>query len=407
MATVETIDYLRVCALERRTVQVTLPSDLVAKKGRTRSARARCRRAAEGVTASVRDEFSALRRRAYRGEVAIHISLGGVSPINGPEAMRTVKALLDSLQGPVVPDDRAVGLLDVAPMPGGRAAQITVCSIREYADAYDVLNGAHDDLDEDDRDRIDPWAFDREMLDEELLDHAREALTDTRDSTYMSDEAREQMTSFYERQVREYELRTLLSAPYSPSDRPGDPSIQGRLWNDAPHLGGPASIVIPAPDGGGDSWTAIAQRTCEAHFSRWPFLSELLATSPVALDIAIGNNGAERFDVDNLARRVLSALSRAAPGLHPPDGYRVYRRIGDDHAVVLRLHDPRRAEELRLLMSGSPLALIGLRPDADAMVHRRRPGDARMFAEISAMSTSVGMDQPLPGLPPDAGAPTG
>lgn len=78
--------------------------------------------------------------------------------------MRTVKALLDSLQGPVVPDDRAVGLLDVAPMPGARAAQITVCSIGEYASAYDVLNGARDDLDDDDRDRLDPWAFDREML---------------------------------------------------------------------------------------------------------------------------------------------------------------------------------------------------------------------------------------------------
>lgn len=388
--TVETIDYLRVCALEQRTVRVILPSELVAKKGKSRSARARCRRAAERLTASVRDEFSSGHRRAYRGEVALHIGLGGVSPINGAEAMRTIKALVDSLQGPVVPDDRAVGLLDVAPIPGPRAAQITVCSIREYADAYDVLNGARDDLDDEDRDRLDPWAFDREMLDEELLDHVREALADTRESTYLSDETREQLTGFYARQVREYELRTLLLAPYSPSDRPGDPSLQGRLWNDAPHLGGPASVVISAPDGGGESWTAIAKRAFETNFSRWPFLGELLAGSPVALDIAVGANGADHFDVDNLARRVLSALSRVAPDLHPPAGIRVYRRTGDDHSVVVRFHDPGRADALRMLMSGSPLALIGLRPDANAITRRRRPDDERMFDEIRTMSESLG-----------------
>lgn len=382
MAQIETVDYLRLCSLYRRTISVPIPAELVARKGTNRVARARCQRVQENLRAAVHAEFDRAARRPFRGEVAIHLALTGVSLV---QALRTIKALVDSLEGPVFTDDRAVALLDVEVSPGPLAATIAACSAREYADAFDVLSGASSERDDDDDDdRLNPWAWERDALDDDHeIDFAREHLADARaDTSLYSPELRAMLIEINERRIKEHELKVVFATPYLPTDRPGPPSVAGHLWNDHPHLGGPACIVLPAPDRGGGSWTRIAREACDAHFARWPRLMSLLETEHVALDIALDQAAAHTFDVDNLARRVLSAFRDSARALPSPSGYRVYRRQGDDDSVVVRLHPARRANDLRWLLGGSPLGLLGIRPDPDAPVHRRRPIDDEVLEGV-------------------------
>jgi hypothetical protein len=110
------------------------------------------------------------------------------------------------------------------------------------------------------------------------------------------------------------------------------------------------------------------------------------------LDIAIGQDGARSFDVDNLAARVIRAFQSAAPGLPNPTAYRVYRRHGEDDAVMVSLHHTRRAANLRVLLAGSPLALSALRPDRDAPVFRRRSIDDQIYREVRALDATPGAD---------------
>lgn len=382
MTKLETMDYLRLCSLHRRTISVPIPAELVARKGTSRVARARCQRVQDNLRAAVHAELRRAARRPFRREVAIHLALTGVSIV---QAGRTVKALIDSLKGPVYTDDRAVTLLDVEVSSGPLSATISACSAREYADAFDVLCGASADRDDDDRPA--PWAWDRDALDEDHgVELARENLAETRaDTSIYPPDVRAMLIEMDEWRIREHELRALLATPYSPTDRPGPPSLAGRLWNDHAHLGGPACIVLPAPHGGEGSWTDRARQACDTHFERWPGLVSVLGTEPVALDIAIGGAAADVFDVDNLARRVLRALRDRALGLPSPSAYRAYRRHGDDDSVVVRLHAASRANDLRWLLGGSALVLCGVRPDPDVPAHRRRSIDDEMYERMRVL----------------------
>jgi hypothetical protein len=115
----------------------------------------------------------------------------------------------------------------------------------------------------------------------------------------------------------------------------------------------------------------------------------LLRNELVALDIAIGQATGGSFDVDNLAERVLKAFRDAAAELPSPSSYRVYRRHGDDDAVVVGLHSPRRAANLRYFLAGSPLVACGLRPDPDGPVYRCRPTDDQFYESIRALGVAA------------------
>jgi hypothetical protein len=399
MPTVAIVDYKRVASLFRKTISVDIPDDLVGRKGNTRAGRARCRRAQRRLAEMVHAELKKAGRRAFRSDVAVHLDLRGVSLDRPDEACRTVKAILDSLEGPVYPDDRAVALLDVNTVPGPLEATIAVCSARQYADAFDVLSGvsASADRDNDSWEDIvpqdDPWAWSRDSMQHELgLEVAEENLAHLEaDGGYYPADLRSRMIEFDRRLIYGYRRDALLSMPYQPTDRPGPPSIAGRLWNDAPHFPGPARIFLPAPNGKGTgSWTAVAREAFTAHFNHWHPLTPLLRDEPVVLDIAIGRVAEDSFDVDNLAQRVLRAFRESAPELPSPSAYRVYRRHGDDEAVAVGLHSVRRAAHLRHLLAGSPLALSGIRPHPDGPVYRRRPIDDQIYERVQALGVAAG-----------------
>jgi hypothetical protein len=156
---------------------------------------------------------------------------------------------------------------------------------------------------------------------------------EAKDGFYPAD-LRARLIELDRRQIREHKVASLLSRPYLPTDRPGPPSLAGRLWNDRKHFSAPERIFLPAVQGSGSagSWTSTARKAFKEHFRSWPFVISLLREEPVALDIAIGRAAGGSFDVDNLAERVLRAFREVVPELPSPSSYRVYRRHGDDGA---------------------------------------------------------------------------
>ena len=119
------------------------------------------------------------------------------------------------------------------------------------------------------------------------------------------------------------------------------------------------------------------------------------------LDIAIGQEGWECFDIDNLAHRVTAALRAATPQLETPGSYRVYRRHGVDDAVVVTLHSEKRADRLRALLNGGWFAVMGLRPDREGPVYRRRPSvDDEIYEEIHPLAVELDLtDEVTPSGP--------
>lgn len=402
MARVSPIDYKRVSSLPWQTINVEIPEELVVPKGNSSLARRRCRVTETRLRGTVRDGLTAVSRRRFRGQAAVHLELSGVSMSQSDRARRTVKAILDSLQGPLYADDREVALLDVRFRPGPLRAKIGACAQGRYTDAFDILGGASrhrqegPDYDDqgDDLFGPNPWAWNWDSIREEHdLEVVEEHLADWQ-SGFLSgedNELRARMIEFNGREVREMRLARLLSEPFLPADRPGELTVQGKLSLDQSPFPRATRLHLPAPaTGRTGSWTAIAAGAVADHFSRWPWVSELLAGAPMMLDIAIGRNGWECFDVDNLAHRVTAALRAAAPRLGTPGSYRVYRRHGVDDAVVLTLHSEKRADHLRALLNGGWLAAMGLRPDREAPVYRRRPSvDDEMYEEIRGLAAEL------------------
>jgi hypothetical protein len=398
MSKVSPIDYKRVSSLPWQTINAEIPEGLVVPKGTNSLARKRSRAAEEQLRDTVRDELRQAGRRRFRGQVALHVELSGVSPSQPDRARRTVKAILDSLQGPLYADDREVALLDVVFRPGPLRAKISACSQRQYADAFDILGGAsrgrREELDydnhDDDLSGPDPWAWhDDSSNDDNTLEAAEESLADWQSGALPGEnsELRERMIELNKRQIREIRVAQLLSEPFLSSDRPGEQTVQGKLSLDGSAFPRSTRIYLPVPAAGHPgSWTAIATGAAADHFARWPWVFEALAGEPVMLDIAIGREGWECFDIDNLAHRVIAALRIAAPQLGSPGSYRVYRRHGVDDAVVVALHSEKRANRLRALLNGRWFAAMGLRPDRDGPVYRRRPSvDEEMYNEIRGL----------------------
>lgn len=393
MPTIDPIDYRRASAAGRRTIRVEVPAELVARKGKTQLARRRCGDAETGLKESVSQRFAESHRRAYRGQVAVHLEIAGIHDLTTSRAHRTIKALIDAMQGPVFADDRAVALLDVRLVPGDLAASISICSASEYADRFDVLRGAREDADDDDdpgwpHGRITPWSWDRDLLDGDELDKAREALADFRSPLYAGGDFAD-LEDHYARRVEELETRSFTLTPYQATDRPGPLNLAGLIWANTGVRGGANTFDIPAPSGGQGSWTDIATEAWRSYAGQWPRIAQMLRRGSFSLDIAVGAGDSRGFDVDNLAARVLKGMRRGVPDAAAPESYRVFRRVAVPGTVVVTLQHPDRAEALRQAMLGGSLAFMGFGVDRDAQVHRRRADDRRAFQEFAEFGRNL------------------
>lgn len=383
---VNTFDYLRLCGHQRRTVTLRIPDEVVPCKGRSSKARARARRTEQELRRFTQEAFQRKRRRPFRGDVAVHIGL------SGGNVTRTVKAICDGLEGPVYGDDRAISLLDVD-FCGADGASVSVCAAREYTDAFDILHGASTEDDSFDRE-IDSWSpppFESNWdwhLDDDL-ETAEEHLDDSRNHVglYPKDLA-ESLVEHNEWMVSRLRRQKLLSCPYEPHDRPGALSLAGRIWAERPPLSRPARVFVPAPDGGEGSWSAKARTSVRHHFEQWDLVSSGIYDEPVSLDIAIGMAPRNRFDVDNLASRVLKAFRAEAPSLRV-SSLRAFRTAAFADLVIVRLHPERRAGALRSLLGAYPMGVFEVRPEEDAPAHRRKATDERVWAELKKTSLAM------------------
>lgn len=268
-------------------------------------------------------------------------------------------------------------------MPGELAARISTSSVGEYADRYDVLYGAREELEDDDdfiwaHHRINPWAWDRKLLDGDELEEAREALDDLH-KPWFPETHLDVMENYYGQRVAELEKRAFAATPYQAIDRPGEPNLAALIWAKSGVRGGANTFDIPAPCGGDGSWTDLAGEAWRDYVRRWPFTSDLLRRDDFAIDIAIGADADRGFDVDNLAARVLKGMRRAVPDATPLDSYRVYRRASVPDTVVVTLQHPERAQALRRAMRGR---FLGLSVDPDARIHHHRPTDAAALVDF-------------------------
>jgi hypothetical protein len=381
------MDYKRASAVSRRMIEVDVPATLVARKGTTQLARRRCQAAQDGLREAIARKFEASGRRPFRSEVAVHLEIAGIGDLTAPKACRTVKALVDAMKGSVVADDRAVELLEVRSVPGALSARISIFSVGEYADRYDVLRGLREKREDDDSLHGDipwrPWTWDRGLLDGDELERAREALQDFCTPSEGPAELHE-LRTFYARRVAELERRTFTMTPYQPTDRPGKPNLAAHIWAETGIRGGANTLDIPAPCDGEGSWTEVVGEAWRRHLERWRQATSFLKKDPLAIDIAVGKESDRGFDVDNLAARVLRGMRRAVPGAVPPDSYRVYRRADEPGAVVVTLHHPERAEALRRAMTGASFAILDARIDPDAPIHRRRSTDDAALEDFKA-----------------------
>lgn len=137
--------------------------------------------------------------------------------------------------------------------PGPLQAEIAFCSARQYADAFDVLSGvSRDGWDDDDVwtglvPHEDPWAWKREsMMDEHALEIREENLADLEaDDGFYPADLRARLLELDCQRMREHKVASLFSMPYLSTDRPGLPSLAGRLWNDRDTSRGQRAYFCP------------------------------------------------------------------------------------------------------------------------------------------------------------------
>lgn len=384
MYALQTVDYLRLRRLARRTLQVGVPAASI-----PRHKRRDCPDAQRRLRESLQEQFNCSGRRRFRRDVAIHTTLHEPSI---SEAPRIVKACLDALQGVAYADDVHVGLLDVrngvAASGSKSAVELSLCSISEYAEAYDILRGAFQDAGDDDWDdrgelssHLDPWAKDPLGFPADIsAETARDHLEWVRS---VNPDYPKELLQFDERCLRAHAVEEILGSAYSPADRPGPPSVASRIWSGFSDVERPNAVQLAVPRGEPGSFRAVVRQKIQGHAERWAQPHALLGDSEISLDISVGEDSGCVFDLDNLAHRVTRAFAKVHPQLRI-GGYRVYRRSAPAGCLVIQIADARRAARLARLFVRPQIFGWQFHGDKDVAAYRRRP---RIDALIAARGT--------------------
>jgi hypothetical protein len=386
-------DYLELLRSDRRALVIRVPPELFNRKGSRHSA-GRERALREVVCR----QLAHRRRRAYRSEVALAITITGAP---GPQAGRVVKSLLDALEGALYRDDRSVALLDVVafgdPDSVDPVARIKAASAREYATRFDVVFSAlahrRYDADEDLDDDLlgDPFVFpEDDPLADEHESEWQETIRWARTNELIDEPTRRLWVEMSERSLRRSLTDRVLGLPFGARDRPGSQPV-GLIDDDLPvriERSGPSAIWIETPRIGEEgSWRRVAEAQIRSHAETWRVL-ERVNRRAVILDIAADGTAGAVFDLDNLARRVAKAFRAVHDRRFAVEGFRVYRRESPEPGVLVRLRSLSRAIELRRALG--PMAPFALRPDSDRYSISRRNAVADFYARALPEGSLVG-----------------
>ncbi|HWM63604.1 MAG TPA: hypothetical protein VNP96_06395 [Solirubrobacterales bacterium] len=395
--------YLDAVDAERRSLEIYLESDELLRHPRNRTQKVRMDAIRADLRTQVRTQLQQLRRRAFRGPVSVELDLHAVAVEQPSSSPPAVKAYLDLLKGLIYEDDRSICHLRVArhardnPIfreapedwlyrpdrraphgpPEGVAVRLRIMPQRVYTSDYDRAFRLRDTIWEDDGFRS-PWSDEdghpfwesgwRPNDDDDRLDELRaEHRADLNEegplygSGGLYDDESMQAARIGERQrrVREYRaLRHKLLLDQRPQDydRPGSRSeLDELLWSGMGEyakllrdrdalMAGSFFLPLPPETSTGTDWRNMVRDAMDEHRRKFAIVAREPLDTGLALDIAVRGAGANRRDLDNLARDVLVPFEQlyCADKRGSVVSYRVYVAEGErDEVRVLVMTDSR------------------------------------------------------------------
>ena len=366
----ETKDALEAMAARRRELPLRLVSDRPLRKpsGRTQTLHMGLLR--QELLVQVEEQMSQQNRRAFRGRVAVDLSLALPSGYENTGLKTLAKAYLDVLGESAFFDDAKVEHIIVSrAVSSGEKAEIaaTCLPVAVFAASFDRSFRVAPELaltDPDQHRTTRPWGLhgfdshDEEILAyeegilrriEEIDAAEQEALEEDEDASFFPDlsesdrelgdpQLRESLGPELSQSVSLAIGRKLTDQGFDSRDRPGPPPgwLEEVFANDlgdveklsAEH---PGCFTLPAPPqskraAGAPSWTHEVMKAFASRFGspwRWGWAT---FGEPLALDIAIRGGAAASNDLDNLAHQVIASFANVFKIGKPAfAGYRAYR----------------------------------------------------------------------------------
>jgi Holliday junction resolvase RusA-like endonuclease len=343
----------------------------------------------------------ASRRRPFRGEVSVELTIVAPDDVVAPSAPKSVKRYLDALNGIVYADDRQIAHLLVrrfaddhpyrqhrpsAPRSTSFArvhpsVHLSVIPLRLYVADYDR---AFTSRARRARRRDDELGEEQDYEDRRELSRLYEEREQDAEGDGINGFGNRQLVGtlrdLRETEIRQLEVNRLLRQEPDRYDRPG-PAPASHLAlrgsdNDVVLLqrryGIPGTIWLPPlltqrRDGEGESWARLARNQLIAHREDWAPLLPDFFDQPIALDVAIFGADTSTHDIDNIAHVILQNFEE----LYCQDRrgtvttYRVYRRTGAQNGIRVQLMTDERLRELEFAIDEARSDVVEAGPSGD------------------------------------------
>jgi Holliday junction resolvase RusA-like endonuclease len=404
-------DFLGANEVWKRTLLLQLRTPQLLRKADNRHQRDRLAATLADVRAQAQEQMRRYRRRPFRGDVSVALTVFAPRLDAPPSSATTVKAYLDALNKIAWRDDRQVAHLTVhrhaTDHPWARRARagdsqparvpavvddepwvgVEVCPLRVYTQQYDRMFRLRDEVERrhgptgramplfEDEDDGDDQVDLSHLLDERADDLARRGVYG------LDDEVGASMRAFREEQIRDHQLKMVLWERPGPLDRPGPPpphlseafaTEHGFPWIGETRqvdLPGALRLALPAARAGEQQgkWRFRVREAMEAHARRWPPLPTDVDV-PLALNVAVtGMGDTNRKDIDNLAHDVLIPFEAVFCGGRngTVTSYRVYRAEGRTPGVRVTLMAQDRLDQLQTALDETRDHLMRRGPDRD------------------------------------------
>jgi Holliday junction resolvase RusA-like endonuclease len=396
-------DYLdAIAASFRRRLLVFIDTPELLRTTKNRTQARRQREHLDVARGQIREQMRKQRRRAFRGDVSVELSISALGISAPPAAPKSVKRYLDAMSGLVYRDDRQVAHLSVQRLaeddPRWRessresrerspSVMISVVPLRLYVADYDRAFRLHDEIEfdydyDDRREGQELWADGWTMVDDAHLDRLREDEAATRDGAYafMEPELAAAFSRDLEHERSELHSKLILHHRPRPEDRPGTrdewewgpeileyvgPSFDPPVWMERHDMPDEFWLPLPPEVAGDVAWTESLRTEMSKHRARWPLLPDAFNTD-LSLDIAILGAAANARDIDNLAHDVLRAFEelycRGRRGT--VTGYRAYRSPSETPGVRVKVMTGARIQQLANALDASRAYIISKGPEA-------------------------------------------
>jgi hypothetical protein len=398
---VEVRDYLEAIASWRRRVLLQVETVELLRKPRGRSQSRRQVHLLEDARAQLWSSMRASRRRPFRGEVSVELTIVAPDDVVAPSAPKSVKRYLDALNGIAYADDRQIAHLVVrrfaddhpyrqqspsAPRSTSFArinpsVHFSVMPLRLYVADYDRAFAARalrarrrdDELDEE-QDYEDRRELSR-LYEEREQDAEGDGIYGFGNIQLVGT-----LRDLRETEIRQLEVNRLLRQEPDRYDRPGaapDRRLAPRgsdhdvavpeSWYRVPGTIWLPPLLTERRNGEGEPWASLARNQLIEHREEWgPILPDFF-DQPIALDIAIFGADTSTHDIDNVAHFILQNFEElyCQNRRGTVTAYRVYRRTGEQSGIRVQLMTDERLRQLEFAIDEARSDVIEAGPSGD------------------------------------------